>query len=59
MGTISTETAQNNIKRIEQDIFLDNVEQPIKIKVQYGKVKKAIIDLYTALDILNDMKDNP
>jgi hypothetical protein len=35
---------------------------PAKVKKQYAKVKRAIIDLHVALDLLNDMiidqKDN-
>ena len=53
---IETTDAQNTVARIERGIYL-NVEKPtVKMKLQYAKVKKAVIELHVALDILNDMK---
>ena len=56
MYIIETTNAQNTIARMEKYLYL-NMEDPTPaIKKQYAKVKKAIIDLHTELDTLNDMK---
>lgn len=58
MVTINTETtdAQNTVARLSKQIYL-NVDNPsTKIKKQFYKVKRAIIDLHMELDILNDLK---
>ena len=53
---IETTNAENTIAMIEKCLYL-NMEDPTPaIKKQYAKVKKAIIDLHTELDTLNDMK---
>ena len=54
---METTDAQNTMARMEREIYL-NVKNPSeKVKKQYAKVKKAIIDLHVALDLLNDLKE--
>ncbi len=51
-----TENIQNSIGRMQREMRL-NVENPTtKIKKQYAKCKKIMIDLNLALDMLNDEK---
>ena len=62
MNTKSTETAQNILGRLQQEVslegkFNDSSAKSMRVKKQMVKVKKTFIELVGQLDRLNDLKE--
>lgn len=53
-----TEDVQNIVSRLEKEMYLNLPNATTKIKTQYHKVHKAMLDLRHELDVLNDMKES-
>jgi len=52
---MSTQVAQNQLSRISRTIMLPVDDPTLKQKKAFAKVQKAIIDLDTSLDAMNDL----
>lgn len=56
MANKNTETMQNIVSRLAEELVLE-AEKPTKaMKAQLAKVRKTFIELTHQLDVLNDMK---
>jgi hypothetical protein len=52
-----TETVQNIVARLCDEVYLNFPNASIKMKRQYHKAKQALETARLELDILNDMKE--